>query len=143
MLAGAFCPGTLLQLMGGDADIVALGLNYTRIFLLFTPFFMCNYIFSAFVRNDGDPSLAMVATLSGSLFNVVFDYIFIFPMGLGLPGAALATAISPVLSIAICSRHFFKRATRSPLSGRLPRPGCWCRAASWASPVLSGSSPLP
>ena len=80
MLAGAFCPGTLLQLMGGDADIVALGLNYTRIFLLFTPFFMCNYIFSAFVRNDGDPSLAMVATLSGSLFNVVFDYIFIFPM---------------------------------------------------------------
>ena len=27
MLAGAFCPGTLLQLMGGDADIVALGLN--------------------------------------------------------------------------------------------------------------------
>ena len=37
MLAGAFCPGTLLQLMGGDADIVALGLNYTRIFLLFTP----------------------------------------------------------------------------------------------------------
>lgn len=93
MLAGAFCPGTLLQLMGGDGDIVALGLNYTRIFLLFTPFFMCNYIFSAFVRNDGDPSLAMVATLSGSLFNVVFDYIFIFPMGLGLPGAALATAI--------------------------------------------------
>ena len=95
--------------MGGDADIVALGLNYTRIFLLFTPFFMCNYIFSAFVRNDGDPSLAMVATLSGSLFNVVFDYIFIFPMGLGLPGAALATAISPVLSIAICSRHFFQK----------------------------------
>ncbi len=109
MLAGAFCPGTLLQLMGGDADIVALGLNYTRIFLLFTPFFMCNYIVSAFVRNDGDPSLAMVATLSSSLFNVVFDYIFIFPMGLGLPGAALATAISPVLSIAICSRHFFQK----------------------------------
>jgi len=109
MLAGAFCPGTLLQLMGGDGDIVALGLNYTRIFLLFTPFFMCNYILSAFVRNDGDPSLAMVATLSGSLFNVVFDYIFIFPMGLGLPGAALATAISPVLSIAICSRHFFQK----------------------------------
>ena len=43
-------------------------------------FFMCNYIVSAFVRNDGDPSLAMVATLSSSLFNVVFDYIFMFPI---------------------------------------------------------------
>ena len=109
MLVGAFCPDAVLRLMGGDAAIVALGLQYTRIFLLFTPFFMCNYIVSAFTRNDGDPSLAMVATLSGSLFNVVFDYIFIFPMGLGLPGAALATAISPVLSIAICSRHFFQK----------------------------------
>ncbi len=54
-------------------------MGYARIFLLFTPFFMCNYIAAAFVRNDGDPSLAMVATLGGSLFNVVFDYIFMFP----------------------------------------------------------------
>ena len=109
MLAGAFVPGVLLRLMGGDAGIVTLGIPYARIFLLFTPFFMCNYIVSAFVRNDGDPSLAMVATLSGSLFNVVFDYIFMFPLGLGLAGAALATAVSPIISIAICSRHFFKK----------------------------------
>ena len=89
MLAGVFAPGALLRLMGGDVGIVTLGIPYARIFLLFTPFFMCNYIVSAFVRNDGDPSLAMVATLSGSLFNVVFDYIFMFPLGLGLAGAAL------------------------------------------------------
>ncbi|MGN0663201.1 MAG: MATE family efflux transporter, partial [Faecalibacterium sp.] len=109
VLAGVLCPGALLRLMGGDAAIVALGEGYARIFLLFTPFFMCNYIVSAFVRNDGDPSLAMAATLSGSLFNVVADYLFIFPLGLGLPGAALATAVSPVLSIAVCSLHFCKR----------------------------------
>ena len=109
MLVGIFRPDGLLRLMGGDADIVALGMNYARIFLIFSPCFMCNYVGASFVRNDGDPSLAMVATLSGSLFNVVFGYIFIFPMGLGLPGAALATAISPILSIAVCSAHFIKK----------------------------------
>ena len=120
MLAGAFVPGALLRLMGGDAGIVALGIPYARIFLLFTPFFMCNYIVSAFVRNDGDPSLAMVATLSGSLFNVVFDYIFMFPLGLGLAGAALATAVSPIISIAICSRHFFKKENTLQFVRQLP-----------------------
>ena len=120
MLAGVFAPGALLRLMGGDAGIVALGIPYARIFLLFTPFFMCNYIVSAFVRNDGAPSLAMVATLSGSLFNVVFDYIFMFPMGLGLAGAALATAVSPMLSIAICSRHFFQKDNTVQFVRQLP-----------------------
>ena len=120
ILVGIFSPDGLLRLMGGDAGIVVLGMNYTRIFLLFAPFFMCNYVVASFVRNDGDPSLAMVATLSGSLFNVVFDYIFIFPMGLGLPGAALATAISPILSIAICSRHFFKKSNTVPFVRKAP-----------------------
>ena len=120
VLVGIFCPGTLLRLMGGDAGIVALGIPYARIFLLFTPFFMCNYIVSAFVRNDGAPSLAMVATLSGSLFNVVFDYIFMFPMGLGLAGAALATAVPPMLSIAICSRHFFQKDNTVQFVRQLP-----------------------
>ena len=120
VLVGIFCPGALLRLMGGDAGIVALGVPYARIFLMFTPFFMCNYIVSAFVRNDGDPSLAMVATLSGSLFNVVFDYIFIFPMGLGLAGAALATAVAPILSIAICSRHFFRKSNTVQFVRQLP-----------------------
>ena len=120
MLAGIFCPEVLLRLMGGDAEIVALGVGYARIFLLFTPFFMCNYIVSAFVRNDGDPSLAMVATLSGSLFNVVFDYIFMFPMGLGLAGAALATAVAPIISIGICSRHFFKKENTVQFVRQLP-----------------------
>ena len=120
LLVGIFAPGGLLQLMGGDAGIMALGIPYARIFLMFTPFFMCNYIVSAFVRNDGDPSLAMVATLSSSLFNVVFDYIFMFPMGLGLAGAALATAVSPIISISICSRHFFKKENGVEFVRRMP-----------------------
>ena len=143
MLVGIFRPDGLLRLMGGDADIVALGMNYARIFLMFTPFFMCNYVVASFVRNDGDPSLAMVATLSGSLFNVVFDYIFIFPMGLGLPGAALATAISPILSIAVCSAHFIKRSNtitfvRKAPSVRLLAQSCQLGISGFVGELSSG-----
>ena len=143
MLVGIFRPDGLLRLMGGDADIVALGMNYARIFLMFTPFFMCNYVVTSFVRNDGDSSLAMVATLSGSLFNVVFDYIFIFPMGLGLPGAALATAISPILSIAVCSAHFIKKSNtitfvRKAPSVRLLAQSCQLGISGFVGELSSG-----
>ena len=55
-LAGIFIPDKIIALMGGDPGIVALGTGYTRIFLLFTPFFMMNYVIMAFVRNDNQPS---------------------------------------------------------------------------------------
>lgn len=143
VLIGIFCPQVLLRLMGGDAGIVELGISYARIFLLFTPFFMCNYIVAAFVRNDGDPSLAMLGTLSGSLFNVVFDYVFMFPMGLGLAGAALATAASPLISIAICSIHFFKKENelqfvRQRPSARLLGQSCQLGISGFVGEMSSG-----
>lgn len=109
VLAGVWIPDKIIALMGGDPQIIALGIGYTRVFLLFTPFFMTNHVMAAFVRNDNAPLLAMAGTLAGSLFNIVFDYIFMFPMGLGLTGAALATAASPIISILICSVHFWNR----------------------------------
>lgn len=136
LLVGIFAPGGLLRLMGGDAGIMALGIPYARIFLMFTPFFMCNYIVSAFVRNDGDPSLAMVATLSSSLFNVVFDYIFMFPMGLGLAGARWPPPCLPSSAFPSAAATSLKRRTACSSCASAPRQGCWARAASLASPAL-------
>ena len=106
MFVGIFFPDKLIALLGGDAEIVAVGKNYTRIFMGFAPFFMWNYICNAFVRNDGNPSIAMAATLFSSLFNIVFDYVLMFPLGLSMEGAALATALSPLVGILICCIHF-------------------------------------
>lgn len=106
ILIGLFLPEKLIGLLGGDATIIAIGKNYTRIFMCFAPFFMWNYICNAFVRNDGNPSVAMSATLFSSLFNIVFDYILMFPLGLSMEGAALATAFSPIVGILICCTHF-------------------------------------
>lgn len=109
ILAGLIFPDHVLKLMGGDSSIVALGVPYARIFMTFAPFFMINFVVNAFVRNDNAPSTAMVATLLGSLFNIIFDYIFMFPMGMGMAGAALATAISPIVSTCVCGNHFLRK----------------------------------
>ena len=106
IIAGALIPDKIISVLGGDEAIVAVGKQYTRIFMMFAPFFMCNHICNAFVRNDGNPSIAMAATLFSSLFNVVFDYVLMFPLGMSMSGAALATALSPVVGVLICCIHF-------------------------------------
>ena len=70
---------------------------------------MVNYVLQCFVRNDGNPNLSTAGTLIGSLLNIVLDYIFIFPCGLGMFGAALATGATPIISILILSVHFIKK----------------------------------
>jgi Na+-driven multidrug efflux pump len=50
--------------------------------------------------------MAMTATLVGSFSNIIMDYLFVFPMGMGIFGAALATGASPVISIILMSTHF-------------------------------------
>ena len=70
---------------------------------------MSNYTVTAFARNDNATSKVMAGSLAGSVFNVVFDYIFIFPMGLGFSGAALATAFCPVVTMLICSTHYMSK----------------------------------
>ena len=109
LIVGIFSPDKVVMLLGGKDEIVAVGTPYTRIFLMFAPFFMWNYVWCAFVRNDGAPSRVMVATLVSNFFNIVMDYVLMFPMGFGMAGAALATAVSPILSIGICSFHFLTK----------------------------------
>lgn len=106
ILLGVFAPEQVLQVMGADAAIIELGRNYVRIFMTAAPLFMMNYVFTAFARNDNAPTIVMLGSISGSMFNIVFDYILMFPMGLGLTGAALATVFSPVVTMIVCCIHY-------------------------------------
>lgn len=105
MIPGGLLPGKIVALLGGDAKIVAVGAPYTRIFMMFSPCFIWNSVCNAFVRNDGAPGTAMAATLLSSLFNIVMDYVLMFPLGLGMEGAAFATACSPIVGVLICGAH--------------------------------------
>lgn len=68
-----------------------------------------NDVLLCFVRNDESPQLAMLAMLIGSFSNIILDYIFIFPMKMGIFGAIFATGLSPVISIVMMSPHWWKK----------------------------------
>ena len=106
MLGGLFFSGSLARLLGANQNTFEMTNTYLRVMMLFSPAFIFNDIILCFVRNDGNPRLSMIATVCGSLFNVVFDYIFIFPCNMGMLGAVLATGFSPVVGLTIMSPHW-------------------------------------
>lgn len=108
-LALAAAPERLSAALGAKGEVLAITTEYLWVVLMFSPFFLLNTVIQCFVRNDGAPRLVMMGTLFGSLFNIVFDYIFIFPMGLGMFGAALATGCSPIVSLLVLSSHCLKK----------------------------------
>ena len=117
---GVAVPDGVLRLMGADDTISRVGHNYIRIVLCFAPLFMLNFTCTAFVRNDGAPRIAMAATLLSGLFNILFDYLLMFPLGLGMTGAALATGFSPVVSMSICLLHYLSPRNTIRLIPTLP-----------------------
>jgi putative MATE family efflux protein len=120
---GLFGSRALSSAMGADAVTLPLTQAYMATILAFAPFFILNNTVLAFVRNDNNPKLAMTAMLVGSFSNVILDYIFLFPFGMGMFGAAFATSLSPIISLGILSTHFAAR-KRKPafLKHKLIRP---------------------
>ncbi|EGT3617484.1 MATE family efflux transporter, partial [Clostridium perfringens] len=97
-------------LLGADETTLPLTQVYLTTILSFSPFFILNNILLAFIRNDKNPKLSMIAMLVSSFSNIILDYIFMFPLSMGIFGAALATGLSPIISLCILSSHFiFKK----------------------------------
>lgn len=108
-IVGLFFARPLSALLGADAAALPLTATYLATTLGAAPFFIANNIVLAFVKNDDSPKLAMAATLTSSIANIVLDYVFVFPLQMGMFGAAFATALSPVISLCVLSLHFFKK----------------------------------
>lgn len=109
VLLGLFGAEKLAILLGADEVTLEMTTTYLRWILIFSPAFMLNTVLQCFVRNDESPNLVMFAMLAGSFANIVLDYIFIFPMGMGILGAVLATGSAPVVSMLIMLPHWMKK----------------------------------
>ena len=108
-LTGLLASGPLALLLGADGTVYEMTRTYLQVILLFAPMFMTNNLLLCFIRNDGAPQLSMAAMITGSLSNVVLDYVFMFPFGMGIFGAVLATGLAPVISILVLSPYLFRR----------------------------------
>lgn len=106
---GLFFSAPLARLLGADTTVFDMCETYLKVLLLFSPMFLLNDCILCFARNDGTPQLSMAAMVTGSLSNVVLDYVFIFPMGMGIFGAVLATGLAPVISLGVLSPLFLKK----------------------------------
>ncbi|NBH32590.1 MATE family efflux transporter [Clostridiaceae bacterium] len=106
MLTGMFFSDELTKLLGAEKDVFPMTKTYLQVILLFAPVFMTNDTMICFVRNDGNPKLSMIGMLTGSFSNIILDYIFIFPLNMGIFGAVFATGLSPIISLIVLSRHW-------------------------------------
>lgn len=95
--------------LGADETNLDMVMEYAIFVVGGAPVFLLTSFLQAFVRNDRDPKRAMVSVLAGALTNIVFDYIFIFPMRLGLTGGAVATVMGNTLSVVVLLTHLRTR----------------------------------
>ena len=109
MVAGILFTDQIAVLLGADSETFAMTKTYLGTILLFSPFFLFNNILLAFVRNDQNPKGAMTAMIAGSLSNIILDYIFMFPLRMGIFGAVFATSLAPVISMLFLVPHFRRR----------------------------------
>ena len=96
----------LSKLLGATPDILDKAMAYLWYIVTFAPFQLFSFLLGSMVRNDGRPKLAMIAMILGAASNIVLDYAFMYPLNMGIAGAALATALGPIFSVLILLPHF-------------------------------------
>lgn len=99
----------LARLLGSTPQIHGEAIDYLWYIVTFSPFLLFSFLLGGLVRNDGRPKLAMTALACGSISNIILDYVFMYPLNMGIAGAALATALGPVFSVLILLPHFLRK----------------------------------
>ena len=99
----------MLHLFGAEETLLPLAREYLYPIKFVVPLFLFNQMLAAFLRNDGNPGQAAAAVLSGGIFNIIGDYLFVFVFGMGIMGAGLATAAGAGITFAGMISHFFTK----------------------------------
>ena len=93
----------ILTLFGGrvNDETFALAKEYFFWITLGIPFYMFGQAMNPIIRSDGSPRFAMISTVAGAIANIILDWLFIYPLHMGMRGAAIATVLGQVLTAAL------------------------------------------
>ena len=99
----------ILTLFGGrvNAETFAHAREYFFWITLGVPFYMFGQAMNPVIRSDGSPRFAMASTVAGAVVNVILDPVFIYPLKMGMTGAAVATVLGQILTAALAVRYLF------------------------------------
>ena len=88
----------ILTLLGATESILPYAITYAGIYIISCIFNVFNVTMNNLVTSEGAAKTTMCALLAGAILNIVLDPIFIYTFELGVAGAAIATAISQIVS---------------------------------------------
>jgi putative MATE family efflux protein len=108
---GYFNVEKVAYLLGANADTLSYTIDYLTILFLFGWLIAVQQLLSIFVRNDGSPTLAMIALGVTAIVNIGLNYYMIFILELAVLGAALATVLASFIGLLVLLLHFFKKNT--------------------------------
>lgn len=99
----------ILTFFGGkvNPETYACAEEYFFWISLGIPFYMFGQAMNPIIRSDGSPKFAMFATVAGAITNIILDPVFIFPMKMGMMGAAIATVIGQILTAGLSVWYLF------------------------------------
>ena len=101
LLFGLFLSKWFIGLFTANEQIFEMGVEYLRICTCLSLGSIGYTVYERFLQATGKTALSTVAQISGAITNIVLDYVFIFPLGMGVAGAAWATIIGQFVSFFI------------------------------------------
>jgi putative MATE family efflux protein len=85
----------------GNEQVVEMGTNYLRICCCLCFGQVGMTVFERFLQGTGKTAFSALAQIAGALTNIVLDYVFIYPLNMGIEGAAWATVIGQMVALVV------------------------------------------
>jgi len=107
---------SLMKLLGATDTILPYAMAYGRYIFFGAPFAASSLALSQCLRGEGMSKESMTGQVFGGVLNMILDPLFIFVFQLGIAGAAMATALSQVISWGILISFYLRRKTQVHIS---------------------------